>query len=286
MATGSRGCAPDGKLCVLYCRARLVDDASFIHPTRPHSSGERMLTPYQLVGMVLEMSRLAMTAFQHESRTRLLDATLNVVRAKGYTAARIEDVCAEAGLTKGSFFHHFKSKEDLALAAAAHWDAHATELFATAPYHELPDPLERLIAYIDFRKEILTGDLPEFTCFAGTIIQEAYRTHPEISAACERGIATHAKTLVADIRAAMRKYDVCGNWSAESLALHIQAVIQGGFILAKAKGSAAVAVQCLDHLRLYIEQIFTRTRSAKEKGEIKAAPRLKRARRGIPGSSI
>ena len=54
---------------------------------------------------------------QHESKTKLLDATLKVVRAKGYSATRIEDVCAEAGLTKGSFFHHFKSKEDLALSA-------------------------------------------------------------------------------------------------------------------------------------------------------------------------
>ena len=60
----------------------------------------------------------SMADHQHDSKTRLLDATLKVVRAKGYTATRVEDVCAEAGLTKGSFFHHFKSKEDLALAAA------------------------------------------------------------------------------------------------------------------------------------------------------------------------
>jgi TetR/AcrR family transcriptional regulator, transcriptional repressor for nem operon len=209
---------------------------------------------------MLEMrSGYGMTKLQHDSRTKLLDATLKVVRTKGYTATRVEDVCAEAGLTKGSFFHHFKSKEDLALAAAAHWDAQATESFVGAPYHEPPDPVDRLIAYIDFRKEILTGDLPEFTCFAGTIIQEAYRTRPELSAACERSIATHAKTLEADIRAAMRKYAVRGRWSAESLALHIQAVIQGGFILAKAKGSAAVAAESLDHLRFYIEQCFVRT---------------------------
>ena len=68
-----------------------------------------------------------MPATQHESKTKLLDATLKVVRAKGYTATRIEDVCAEARLTKGSFFHHFKSKEDLALSAAAHWNAELGE---------------------------------------------------------------------------------------------------------------------------------------------------------------
>jgi TetR/AcrR family transcriptional regulator, transcriptional repressor for nem operon len=192
----------------------------------------------------------------HESKIKLLEATLKVVRTKGYSATRIEDVCAEAGLTKGSFFHHFKSKEDLALAAAAHWDALAVQAFAAAPYHSAADPLSRLIAYVEFRKAILTGDLPDFTCFAGTIIQEAYRTHPDVSAACARSITGQANALEGDIRAAMRDHGIRGTWTAESLALHILAVIHGGFILAKAQGSAAVAAETLDHLRRYIELLF------------------------------
>ena len=192
----------------------------------------------------------------HESKTRLLDATLKVVRIKGYSATRIEDVCAEARLTKGSFFHHFKSKEDLTLAAVAHWDAHAVQTFAAAPYHDAADPLSRLISYVEFRKAILTGDLPDFTCFAGTIVQEAYRTHPDLSSACGHSIISHARTLEADIRAAMRDHDIRATWTAESLALHIQAVIQGGFILAKAQGSATVAAESLDHLRRYLELLF------------------------------
>ena len=168
---------------------------------------------------------------QHESKIKLLDATLRVVRAKGYSATRIEDVCSEAGLTKGSFFHHFKSKEDLALSAVAHWEAMTSALFATAPYHDAADPLRRLIAYIEFRKALLTGDLPDFTCFVGTIVQETYQTHPEVSAAAAGNIKSHAKTLEADIRAAMRERVALGGWTAESLALHFQAVIQGSFIL-------------------------------------------------------
>jgi TetR/AcrR family transcriptional repressor of nem operon len=193
---------------------------------------------------------------QHESKTKLLVATLKVVRAKGYSATRIEDVCAEAGLTKGSFFHHFKSKEDLALSAVAHWDATTAAFFATAPYHDAADPLGRVIAYIELRKAILTGELPDFTCFVGTIVQEAYRTHPEVSAAAAGSISGHARTLEADIRAAMREHGAPGGWTAESLALHTQAVIQGSFILAKAKGSATAAAESLDHLRRYIELLF------------------------------
>jgi TetR/AcrR family transcriptional repressor of nem operon len=199
---------------------------------------------------------------QHESKTKLLEATLRVVRAKGYTATRIEDVCAEAGLTKGSFFHHFKSKEDLALTAVAHWEANTSALFATAPYHAAADPLGRLIAYIEFRKAILTGDLPDFTCFVGTIVQETYQTHPEVSAAAAQNISSHARTLEADIRAAMLEHSVPGGWTAESLALHFQAVIQGSFILAKAKGSAAVAAESLEHLKRYVELLFREDESS------------------------
>jgi TetR/AcrR family transcriptional regulator, transcriptional repressor for nem operon len=196
---------------------------------------------------------------QHESKTRLLDATLKVVRAKGYNATRIEDVCAEAGLTKGSFFHHFKSKDDLALSAIAHWTAHVTEFFASAPYHDKPDPLDRLIAYVDFRKSLLTGPVPEFTCFAGTVVQEIYETHPELRAACENDFYSLARTLEADVREAMQIHKVRSDCTAESVALFIQCVTQGAFVMAKATQSSAVAAQNLDHLRRYLELLFDRT---------------------------
>ncbi|GLQ55039.1 TetR/AcrR family transcriptional regulator [Devosia nitrariae] len=196
---------------------------------------------------------------QHESKLRFLDATFKVVRTKGYTATRVEDVCAEAGLTKGSFFHHFKSKEDLALAAVAHWDAHAAHVFEDAPFLGEADPLDRLIGYIDFRKAILTGDVPEFTCFIGTVIQDVYRTHPDIGAACEKSLAAGNAWLEAEIRAAMDKYDPPGDWTPESLALHIEAVVQGGFVLAKAGGGAAAAAACLEHLRRYLGLLFGRS---------------------------
>jgi TetR/AcrR family transcriptional repressor of nem operon len=209
---------------------------------------------------------------QHQSKTKLLEATLRVVRAKGYNATRIEDVCAEAGLTKGSFFHHFKHKEELALEAVAYWDARSSELFAAAPYHDPDDPLDRLLSYLDFRSAALTDELAEFTCFAGTLVQEIYQTHPEIRAACERNIGGHARTLEADIREAMRKYGVHGDWTAESLSLHIQSVIQGAFILAKAKESAAAAAESLRHLRLYLELLFAGQAKGRSPRRGKAAP--------------
>ena len=194
---------------------------------------------------------------QQGSRTRLLNSALKVVRAKGYSATRIDDLCSDAGVTKGSFFHHFKSKDDLMLSAVAHWDTMTGNLFAQAPYHHLEDPLERLLAYLEFRKDLLAGDLPDFTCFAGMITQEAYETRPEIVAACERSITGHAATLEADIGEAMSLYGIRVEWSVKGLALHTQAVLQGAFILAKAKGGAAIAAESIDHLIRYLKLLFS-----------------------------
>jgi TetR/AcrR family transcriptional repressor of nem operon len=201
------------------------------------------------------------TESRHESKTRLLQAALAVIRAKGYTATRIEDVCEAAGLTKGSFFHHFSTKEDLAIAAADYWSEITSALFAAAPYHTPVDPLERVLAYVDFRKALLQGELPEFTCLVGTMTQEVYDTHPAIREACEHSISGHAATLVPDIQAAIRQYNIKADWTAESLALFTQATIQGAFILAKAKHTREVAAECVDHLRRYLELLFNQPRS-------------------------
>jgi TetR/AcrR family transcriptional repressor of nem operon len=193
-----------------------------------------------------------------DARTKLLDAAIEVVRKQGYAATSVDELCKKAGVTKGAFFHHFESKDALAVAAANHWSETTGALFAQAPYHAPEDPLDRVLAYIDFRRALLKGKPAEFTCFAGTTVQETFASSDDIRAACKASIFGHAETLVADISDAMRRYKIKGDWTAQSLALHTQAVLQGAFILAKASGSAAIAVESANHLRRYIELLFNR----------------------------
>lgn len=192
----------------------------------------------------------------HESKARLLDAALHVIRAKGYEATTVDDICAEAGLTKGSFFHHFKGKEELAVAAAAHFGAMADGVFGTAPYQAETDPLKRVLGYVEFRAGMMRGDIADFTCLLGTMVQETYDTHPAIRAACDQHISAHARMVAGEIAKAKQKYAPDAAWSAESLAYFTQAVIQGAFILAKAKNKPKAAADAMGHLRRYLEALL------------------------------
>lgn len=195
---------------------------------------------------------------EHPSRMRLLYAALGVIRAKGYAATTVEEICGAAGVTKGSFFHHFKSKDDLALAAVELWNRMTGGLFARAKYHEAADPVDRLLGYVDFREEMLTGDLAEYTCLLGTLVQETYATHPAIREACEGGLAGHVAELTRDVEEARARYAPGAEWTAESVGNFMQAVLQGSFIFAKARQGPLVVRENLGHLRRYLEGLFGR----------------------------
>lgn len=192
------------------------------------------------------------------AREKLLDAALGVIREQGYAASSVDDLCARAGVTKGAFFHHFKSKEALGVAAADHWSATTSALFAGADYHRHADPATRVLAYIDFRRDLIRGAIPDFTCFVGTMVQEAYGASDDLREACRRSIEGHAETLEADIAAALKDRSVAEGFSARSLALYTQAALQGAFILAKAANDPHVAIDCVDHLKRYFEFLFSR----------------------------
>ena len=189
-------------------------------------------------------------------KRKLLDAALHVIRAQGYAGSSVDDICRAAGVTKGSFFHHFKGKDDLALAATEHWTGITGNLFESAPFRRAADPRERVLAYLDFRAALVEGDLPDFTCLLGTMVQETYSTHPDIRDACNRAILFHARTVEADLIEAKRLYAPKAKWEPLDVALFAQAAIQGAFILAKAQHDAGAARRAIAHLRQYVASLL------------------------------
>lgn len=192
-----------------------------------------------------------------EARARLIEAARRLVRHRGFAATSVDDLCAAAGVTKGAFFHHFASKEALGVALIDDWTQMTGAMFASHPYNFLPDPLDRVFAYLDLRRDILGQPLPDFTCVAGTTVQEAYESSPPIREAAERSIRSGFNHVLPHLEQALAAHPVPGV-TAEGLAQQIQVAVQGGIIVAKALNGAAPAREAFDHLERYLRLLFGR----------------------------
>lgn len=192
-----------------------------------------------------------------EARARLIEAARSLVRHKGFAATSVDDLCAAAGVTKGAFFHHFASKEALGVALVEDWTTMTGAMFAAHPYNLKEDPLDRVFAYIDLRRELLGQPLPDFSCVAGTTVQEAFESSPPIREAAERSIRSGFAHVLPHLQAALLRHPVPGV-TAESLAQQFQVATQGGIILAKALNDPAPAREAFDHLERYLRLLFGR----------------------------
>ncbi|WP_432768914.1 TetR/AcrR family transcriptional regulator [Sphingopyxis sp.] len=196
------------------------------------------------------------------ARAALIAAAHATVRRQGYAATTVDQICAAAGVTKGAFFHYFASKEELAVAAAEGWTERARPMFEMPPHVRLDDPLDRLIGHIDFRLAMLDGPTEDYTCFVGTMVQEAYATSDRIRAACEASINAYCAALAPDIQAAIDAYGAPQDVTAIGLAQHVQSVLQGAFVLAKTTNDPAIARGTVTHLKRYILMLFGRGQGA------------------------
>jgi len=95
---------------------------------------------------------------------------------------------------------------------------------------------------------MLRGDVAEFTCLAGTMVQEVYRTHPDIRDACDASIGGSAAHVESDIADAMKRYHTPRAMDMPRASRCTRKpCCRAAFILAKAKGNAAVVEASIDH---------------------------------------
>lgn len=184
------------------------------------------------------------------SREALLAAGSLCFRREGYVATSVDDICREAGVSKGAFFHHFASKESLAEACLEKWGADMAAMDAAAAYHAVEDPVERLMACMDFYARIFSRPDQLKSCLAGTIAQECFDSNPTLRQAAQQCFVGGEAMFASLVRTAVtaRGLDV----DPAALARLWMGTIQGALILYKASQDASVIQDNLRHVQAYI----------------------------------
>ena len=92
-----------------------------------------------------------------DAKEKLLNSALDLIYARSYAAVGVEELCAHAGVKKGSFYHFFPSKRDLILAALdRQWEVAKGTVFEPAFAGHLP-PLKRIERCFDMFYEHQCG---------------------------------------------------------------------------------------------------------------------------------
>jgi TetR/AcrR family transcriptional regulator, transcriptional repressor for nem operon len=185
------------------------------------------------------------------ARDAVIEATQRLMVAKGYAATTVEQICQEAATTKGTFFHYFSTKEEVARVALERFSEGQRAALGSGPYASEPDPLKRFDGFIDFAAKFVKDPIRD-SCLVGMLSHELSDTHPEFRALCRAALGRLAGDLKGMIDAVKAKYAPTKQVDTQGLADLFVTLSQGGFLVAKAKGSPAPMREALRHYQAYV----------------------------------
>ncbi len=192
------------------------------------------------------------------TKNKILDSAQDLMLSKGFEATSLEAICKKAGVTKGGFFHYFKSKEDLGKVLLERFCCSSRSAMQECCCHKSADqdPLKKIYSYIDFAKGMAKEAVNGKGCLIGTFAQELSESHPGIRSLCAQGFEEWAKVLKKDMKDAKAKYAPKASFDTDSLANHFIAVVEGSQILAKAKKDSKIMEKNLEHFENYVKTLF------------------------------
>lgn len=107
----------------------------------------------------------------HETKQRLIEAGLRLMLQRGYHAIGVAELLTETGVPKGSFYHHFASKEDFALQVIDAYQSGVRELLQHTLGNRTRPPLQRIRDFFDGVKQAYDQE-GYLGCFLGALGQE------------------------------------------------------------------------------------------------------------------
>ena len=194
------------------------------------------------------------------TRERILDSAERLIIDRGFAATTVDAVLADAGTTKGAFFHHFASKAELARSLVDRYaaaDIAALDDFMMRAEAESEDPAEQVIAFVRLFEEAaeeLAGMQPG--CLYVSYIFEQQLFDDGTNDAIVNTVITARERLRTKLEAAAKAHPPRLRVDLGSLADQVFTIFEGGFVLARTMHDPTHLRAQLTHLRHYLQLLF------------------------------
>lgn len=194
-----------------------------------------------------------------QTRNRILDAAFGLALDKGLAAASIDQVIAQAAITKGAFFYHFKSKDELALALVRHVAEQDRQHFASSlqRVEDLSrDPLQQVLLMCSLTADLVSPDQPNPGCLFASYCYQGDLWSEDARRICEQNFRDQAGWLEAKLKQAIKKHKPATKINAGQLALMFFSVFEGAFVMARTYNDASLFKKQVLAYRDTVESLF------------------------------
>jgi TetR/AcrR family transcriptional repressor of nem operon len=194
------------------------------------------------------------------TREKILDAAQDLILDRGYVGMTVEHVLDEVGITKGAFFHHFKTKDDLAKALLRRFADKDAKIYSETRERAeklSDDPLQQMLIFVRLFEEMFAGLTEPYPgCLFASYIYELQQFDDQTRQLIRDSFRKWRELLKEKFEAIARKYPPQTEVSAASLADAFTVVLEGAFITGKAMDEPGVVSEQLRHFRNYVELLF------------------------------
>jgi TetR/AcrR family transcriptional repressor of nem operon len=194
------------------------------------------------------------------TRGKILDAAQSLILERGYVGMTVDHVLNEVGITKGAFFHHFKSKDALARALLERYAERDERLYRETRERAeklSDDPLQQLLLFIGLFQEMFEGLTEPYPgCLFASYVYELQQFDEDTEELIRGSFLKWRELLQEKFEAAARRYPPRIEVTAASLADAFTVVLEGAFITSKALNEPKLVSEQLRHFRNYVELLF------------------------------
>ncbi len=193
------------------------------------------------------------------SKDDIVQAGLDIVLSKGFSATGVEAILKQANVPKGSFYNFFPSKEEFGLAIIDKYATETGEHFRAIFNDESLPPLERVKKSFESRILRFEGYDCAKGCLIGNLSLEMSDQYERVRERLEQALQGWAKAVSKLLLQAQKEKTIPEDLDPEMLAENLISAFQGALLRSKVKKSSAP-------LKNFIYLYFDRFLAQKEEG--------------------
>lgn len=195
-----------------------------------------------------------------KTRENILDSAQRLIIGRGFAGASIDRIIQDAGITKGAFFYHYKSKAKLAEALFQRFTDHDLEILqdiCETAERMSDDPKQRVLIIIGLYAEMLDSMQDDgYGCLYASYANQQLEYPTELGPLVRSWLEDYTTALRPYYQAALTEEMVRQSITADDLITQLLVIFEGAFVITNVKLSTTLPGYQLRLYRTQLEALF------------------------------